>query len=227
MILSIETSTFFCSVALHNQGKLLAELQLQVPQATASQLSVMIDQVSKLTGITPNQLEAVSVSSGPGSYTGLRIGVATAKGLCFGLGIPLIAIGSLPLLMQQVLPFNTNQYWLCPMLDARRMEVYTQLFSVNGQPQSEVHALVVDQSSFKDTLDHQGILFFGNGTGKCKETIQHPNAFFLPDVQPAAGKLGELAFQKFLQADFEDAAIFEPFYLKEFIAKKPKSGQLC
>lgn len=227
MILSIETSTFFCSVALHNQGKLLAEVQLQVPQATASQLSVMVNQVCVLTGIKPGQLEAIAVSSGPGSYTGLRIGVATAKGLCFGLGIPLIAVGSLPLLVQQVMPFNSNQHWLCPMLDARRMEVYTQLFNASGQAQSEVHALVVDESSYKETLDRQPILFFGNGAGKCRNTIRHPHAIFLSDVQPSAGKLGELAFQKFVLRAFEDVASFEPFYLKEFIAKKPKTDHVC
>jgi tRNA threonylcarbamoyladenosine biosynthesis protein TsaB len=223
MILSLETSTFFCSAAIHNKGSLLVSSAIQIRQSTASQLSVMVDQMMKMASLTPKQLEAVAISAGPGSYTGLRIGVATAKGMCYGLKVPLIAINSLDLLVAQVQPYNYSNAWLCPMFDARRMEVYTRLYKEDGSSLEPIQSLVVDELSFHEQLRDKEILFFGNGADKCQDIIRHTNAKFITRVSPSAEKLGEMAFQKFNQNNFEELATYEPFYLKEFIAKKPKS----
>jgi tRNA threonylcarbamoyladenosine biosynthesis protein TsaB len=207
---------------LHDQGTLLASTTMHVPQSTASQLSVMIDNLAKITDRKPNELKAIAVSAGPGSYTGLRIGVATAKGLCFGLGIPLIAVNSLDLLAAQVNPFNYSNRWLCPMFDARRMEVYTRLYDQNLRPLNDITASIIEEGSFAAELANNQILFFGNGAEKCKSVIKHKNASFLDGIHPSAEKLGELAFEKFKVGQFEDVGSYEPFYLKDFIVKKPK-----
>jgi tRNA threonylcarbamoyladenosine biosynthesis protein TsaB len=201
---------------------LLVSRHENTPQSTASQLAVMIDQVIRESGIVPKDLKAVAVSAGPGSYTGLRIGVATAKGLCFGLGIPLISINSLDLLAAQVLSADQDG-WLCPMFDARRMEVYTCLYNENGIPQTAIEAKVIDETSFAEELKHREILFFGSGADKCEGVIRNSNARFVKQIVPTAEKLGELAFRKFLSNEFEDVESYEPFYLKDFLVKKPKT----
>lgn len=187
----------------------------------------MVDNLTKVTGSKPDQLRAVAISAGPGSYTGLRIGVATAKGLCFGLGIPLIAINSLDLLAAQVKPFNVSSAWLCPMFDARRMEVYTRLYDHNLKPLNDITASIIEERSLATELAEHRIIFFGNGAEKCKTVIKHENASFLSDIHPSAEKLGELAFEKFKNNHFENVASYEPFYLKDFMVKKPKIENEC
>ena len=221
MILSIETSTTVCSAALHDQGKLVAFEITHVPNSAASQLAVMIDKLLKQPSV---KLEAVAVSSGPGSYTGLRIGVATAKGICYALSLPLIAINSLELMASEVNPgFEIGSSLLCPMIDARRMEVYTMLLDGKMNVVSPIEAKVIDELSFTDRLQNSKIFFFGNGADKCKSVITHPNAVFVDNIFPSAEYMGSMAFHSLQENKFEDIADFEPAYLKDFIAKKPKS----
>jgi tRNA threonylcarbamoyladenosine biosynthesis protein TsaB len=220
-LLSIETSTTVCSAALHKEGKLIALEITHTPNSAASLLAVMIDKLLKQSSEKP---EAVAVSSGPGSYTGLRIGVATAKGICYALSLPLISINSLEILAtyahQQL---TTNNYFLCPMIDARRMEVYTMLMNEKLELIQPVSASIIDESSYADILNYRKIFFFGNGSDKCKSVITHPNAQFIDGIFPSAEWMGETAFRLYSKKQFEDVADFEPAYLKDFIAKKPKS----
>ena len=226
LILSLETATSVCSAALHDDGKLLASSEHHVPQSTASMLAVLIDEIFKKASIEPSQLNAVAVSAGPGSYTGLRIGVATAKGFCYALNIPLIAINTLELMTYQVIVqhSSSDNTLLCPMLDARRMEVYTLLAGTDLKIIESTEAKVIDELSYQSWLEKNKILFFGNGSDKCKEMIRHENAVFIPGVIPSAAKLGEMAFRKFNSNQFEDLAAYEPYYLKDFMVKKPKSA---
>lgn len=225
LILSLETATTVCSVALHEDGKLLASQEFHVPQSTASKLSVMIDQLFKLADIAPSQLNAVAVSAGPGSYTGLRIGVATAKGFCYALNIPLIAINTLELMSYQLKQSSVvdENMLLCPMLDARRMEVYTLMMNHELKVIESTEAKVIDELSYQSWLTKNKIIFFGNGSDKCKGVISHENANFISDITPQASGLGALAFHKFNSNEFEDLESYEPFYLKDFMIKKPKS----
>lgn len=219
LILSLETSGKVCSVAIHDDAKLLATSELHIEQSHASKLAVLIDEVRKLSGIEFNQLKAVAVSSGPGSYTGLRIGTSTAKGLCLSLDIPLIAVGSLDLLSFQMKDYNYRGALLCPMIDARRMEVYCMVTDASLNPIQPVEAKIVDELSFNNYLDKSATLFFGDGSEKCKSVICHPNAFFIDGVYPRASYLGMLAFEKFRKSEFEDLVNVEPHYLKEFMMK--------
>ena len=216
MILSIETSTTVTSAALHKNGELISLEITHTPNSAASQLAVMIDKLLKQPSV---KLEAVAVSSGPGSYTGLRIGVATAKGVCYALSLPLIAVNSLELMARQV---NADAL-MCPMIDARRMEVYTMLFDKAFNVVSPTEAKIVDELSFAEQLKDRKIFFFGNGSDKCKAVITHPNAVFIDNIFPSAEWMGGIAYSRFLEKKFEDIADFEPAYLKDFIAKKPKS----
>jgi len=225
-ILSIETATTSCSAALHRDGKEITAIEYHIAQSTASKLSVIIDQLFRLSGIQPAQLNAVCISAGPGSYTGLRIGVATAKGLCYALNIPLIAINTLELMADQMQlhPFaQLPNTLLCPMLDARRMEVYTLLTNSKLEIIEPTEAKIIDELSYQSLLVNQRILFFGNGSDKCREIIRHENAVFVSGVVPSPTVLGELAYKKFKEDKFEDLATYEPYYLKDFMVKKPKS----
>ena len=222
LILSLETSTTVCSVALHNNGKLIASAEMHKEQSHASKLAVLIDQVIKLADVSMNSLQGIAVSEGPGSYTGLRIGVSTAKGLCFALGIPLLSVGTLALLAKQIqLKTILDNAWLCPMIDARRMEVYCQMFDGEMNALQSIEAKVIDEESFREALNDHKIIFFGDGAAKCKSVITHPNAFFISDIAPSAKELGLLASEKFSRNEFENLVSFEPFYLKEFLIKKP------
>jgi tRNA threonylcarbamoyladenosine biosynthesis protein TsaB len=222
VILSIETSTTVCSAALHDDGKLVAFEITHTPNSAASKLAVMIDKLLKQ---QPGRLQAVAVSGGPGSYTGLRIGVATAKGICYALSLPLIAVNSLELMAYQVRnsAFNIQHSLLCPMIDARRMEVYTMLLNERLEVISQIEAKVIDESSFAEILNYRKIFFFGNGSEKCKSVIAHSNGVFIDGIFPSAEWMGGLAQDAFGKKRFEDTADFEPSYLKDFIAKKPKS----
>lgn len=222
LILSLETASTVCSVALHDNGIIQASSSVFISKSASSKLAVMADEILKRCDVRPAQLSAVAVSEGPGSYTGLRIGVATAKGLCFALNIPLIAVNTLESLVRQVGHQFSTETLLCPMLDARRMEVYCLLAKGNGQIVEPTQAKVIDASSFSGELSNHKVVFFGNGADKCQEFISHPNATFLSGRVPSANQIGELAFEKFKSEQFEDLVSFEPFYLKDFLIKKPK-----
>ncbi|NOS56260.1 MAG: tRNA (adenosine(37)-N6)-threonylcarbamoyltransferase complex dimerization subunit type 1 TsaB [Cyclobacteriaceae bacterium] len=227
LLLSIETSTLGCSVALHEQGKLLHSVETQVPQSASSQLAVMIQQVFNESRKKPAELKGVAVAAGPGSYTGLRIGVATAKGLCYALEIPLVSINTLELLAYQFInskKIESSSSLLCPMLDARRMEVYTILLDAKLNILRPTEAKVIDATSYVDLLENNSIYFFGDGAAKCQEFIKHPNARFVADITPLASYLGEMGFAKWEKNQVEDIASFEPFYLKDFLIRKPISA---
>ncbi len=221
LILSLETSAKICSVALHQQGVLIATEEIHIEHSHAGKLAVLIEAVVKKSGITLSQLSAVAVSSGPGSYTGLRIGTSTAKGLCFALNIPLIAVGSLELLVHHMNKQNAGNAYLCPMIDARRMEVYCTVVDAAGKTIQPIEAKVIDASSFGALLELNKMIFFGDGADKCRDTITHPGAQFISGISPIASYMGEPAFQKFQQKQTEDLVNFEPYYLKEFMVKKP------
>ncbi|MBX2915183.1 MAG: tRNA (adenosine(37)-N6)-threonylcarbamoyltransferase complex dimerization subunit type 1 TsaB [Cyclobacteriaceae bacterium] len=224
-ILSLESSTHVCSAAIHQDGKLVARCEMREPRSAASQLAVMIDSVMKESATQPHMLNAVVVASGPGSYTGLRIGVATAKGICFALNIPLIAINTLDIVAMQGKAFITDtNALLCPMLDARRMEVYCKVVDYNLNEVESTQAKILDPTSFADYLEHNTVYFIGEGAAKCRTVITHPNAKFLFEVVPQASQLGELGYQMWLQQNFENVATFEPYYLKDFLIRKPTAS---
>ena len=227
ILLSIETATSISSVALHRDGVLISKELNSVPQSTASQLAVMIQRLLKQSQIQPRELGGIVVTSGPGSYTGLRIGVATAKGLCYALAIPLIAVNSLELMTRQAIELNSESDvdWFCPMLDARRMEVYCLLMNRAGDIVQSTHARVIDQNSFAEELKKYKIVFFGDGAEKCKQVIQSPKALFLDGIHPTAEFLGYLGYGRWMNQQFENLGDFEPFYLKDFLIKKPNSVQ--
>jgi tRNA threonylcarbamoyladenosine biosynthesis protein TsaB len=224
IILSLETSTDVCSVALHDSGKLLSQEEIREPQSHASRLALLIIEVLKNANLAARDLQAVAITSGPGSYTGLRIGTSTAKGLCYGLEIPLISVGSLELMSFQAREHGVSGALLCPMIDARRMEVYCLVSNADQEIIRPVSATVIDEHSFEELLADFRMLFFGNGAAKCRGVITHPNAAFLENIVPLASALGLLAEEKYNNRVFEDLIQFKPFYLKEFVAKKPQSN---
>lgn len=226
VILSLETSTEVGSVALHRDGKLLTTSEVHIQYSHASKVVVMIDQVLTNAGISPNQLDAVAVTSGPGSYTGLRIGTSTAKGLCFALDIPLISVGSLELMAHQVSKGITEDFLLCPMIDARRMEVYCLMANRSFEILQAVQPMIIEPDSFAVFLSKHKVLFFGNGASKCKGVLDSDHAFFLDDITPQASHLGVLADKKYQGNEFEDLINFEPNYLKEFLIKPSKKAVL-
>lgn len=223
LILSLETSTDVCSVAIHDSGKLLAAAEVHVPQSHAARLGELTNQVLHNTSIKSESLDAVAVASGPGSYTGLRIGTSLAKGICFASEIPLITISTLDVLTFRAQKYNLSGSCLCPMIDAMRMEVYCQVLQPDGTPVYPIQAKVIDQQSFGEILEHHSILFFGNGSAKCKGVIDHSNALFIDGIYPHAADLGVTAFDYFKDGKFADLISYEPAYLKEFVAKKSKS----
>ena len=223
IILSLETSSRICAVALHKNAELLALAEIHQDQAHASKLALLIDDIIRIADVGMNSIDAVAVSSGPGSYTGLRIGTSTAKGLCYALSVPLIAVGTLELMASQVSLNNQLKMVLCPMIDAGRMEVYCSLFNADGEMLHPVEARIIDETSFVDDLNTRPILFFGSGAGKCRQVISHVNAFFMDNIYPSAGHLGKMASIRHEAGQTEDLFGFEPFYLKEFKAKLPRN----
>jgi len=198
--------------------------ELEGPQH-AQLIGGMVEEAVSFTDNHAIPFDAVAVSSGPGSYTGLRIGVSMAKGFCYARNLKLIAVPTLELMCVPILLGKEElpeEAWLCPMIDARRMEVYTCLYTRSLQPMSEVEARVVDVNSWEEVLEQRPVYFFGNGSGKCKEVLTHPNAHFVDNIKPLAKWMGPLAEKAHARAVFEDVAYFEPFYLKEFIAKESK-----
>ena len=249
IILSIETSAKGCSVAVHQEAKLLSISELYNEKSSSGMLTTLIEHVVKSVGLTYQELDAVAIAKGPGSYTGLRIGVSTVKGLCYTLEKPLIAINTLEALAIYGLRFtnyepeirnHTNfadnsslvnrkslivNLLLCPMLDARRMEVYCAVYQADTMNQIEpTQAKIIDETSFADLLETNKIIFFGDGAEKCRAILgQNSNAIFLNEViNPSARSVGVLAARAFEKQQFENVADFEPYYLKEFMATTPK-----
>jgi len=222
-ILSLETSSKVCSVAVHTADGLRATTELHVSQSHASKLAEMISNIIMMSDIHWSDLSAIAVSSGPGSYTGLRIGVSTAKGLCYSLNKPLIAVNTLELMAFQMSKNSSADHLLCPMIDARRMEVYCRVTDNEFNEVIPVESKIIDAESFSDLLNTKSIIFFGDGALKCKGIISHTNASFVDDVYPVASQLGYLAFEKFIRNEFKDLVTFEPLYLKEFSVKSTLS----
>jgi len=225
LILNIETATKICSVALSKDGNLIASKETAEGNSHSTQLAPFIKEIMEQRDFTFADLQAIAVSMGPGSYTGLRIGVSTAKGLCFGLDIPLIAVSTLAAMAVQA----KNQYpnleaniLLSPMIDARRMEAYSQFFDTNLNALNDISAIVVDEETYKEDLAMQPILFFGDGALKCKPIINNSKAIFFEGGLPSAEGMAPLAEQQFQNQDFVDVAYFEPYYLKDFVAGIPK-----
>ncbi|MEL6539162.1 MAG: tRNA (adenosine(37)-N6)-threonylcarbamoyltransferase complex dimerization subunit type 1 TsaB [Bacteroidota bacterium] len=225
LILSIETATRTCSVALHTETQLLATQTLYVANSHAEMLHQTIEHLLAISARTIQDLEAVAVSNGPGSYTGLRIGFSVAKGLCYALELPLIAIPTLSAMAHGIQPYNTEQALRCPMIDARRMEVYCMLVDAQDRVLMPLCAMVVDDASFQAYLQHTPVLFFGDGAAKCRPLLmRHSNASFVEDVTPTAQSIGQLAQKKFQQGIFEDLASAVPIYLKPFGGKPSTSA---
>lgn len=225
-ILLIESATDSCSVALALNGNIVAEKYINQPKAHASLLAKFIEELLVENGISVKDCSAVAVSKGPGSYTGLRVGVSCAKGLCYGANKPLISVCTLATIAQLAIDNNlysgNGSYLIVPMIDARRMEVYTATFSSKGDQLSQVEAKVLDENSFAEELAKGAILFTGNGAEKFKPLVEgNPNAFFAQQELHANG-MRVIACNKLSGKEFEDVAYFEPFYLKDFVAGKPK-----
>ena len=216
-ILNIETSTKACSVALHKNGELIVSREDVTTNFSHSEkLLKFISKLFSDAKLSLSDLDAIAVSMGPGSYTGLRIGVSTAKGLCYGLDIPLISISTLKAMsFGMALEIKADLY--CPMIDARRMEVYSAFFDINNTEVRKIQADIINENSYKKELEKK-VVFFGDGSEKLIEKIEDKNAIFVSDIHPSAKNMGLLSYQKFTKSLFEDLAYFEPFYLKDFVA---------
>lgn len=222
-ILNIETSTTVCSIAVGIDGALVSVNEINEGYSHAEQIELLIEKSLAEAGISVNELDAISVSKGPGSYTGLRIGVSISKGLCFGLKKPLI---SLPTLEAMAMHPNLGSYEKAlktPMLDARRMEVYACVIDSIHETVSSTKAVIIDENSFTEILANNEVVFFGPGMDKCQEVLAvHPNAKFVKGILPSARQMVKISEQKYVNSEFENVAYFEPFYLKDFVAGKPK-----
>ena len=224
-IINIETSTKVCSAAVTIDGTVALQKVSYEGPSHASLLGGYVKdlmQFLKDNHITP---EALAVSSGPGSYTGLRIGVSMAKGLCFGMEIPLISVTTTELMTVGVMFDDTvpEEALLCPMIDARRMEVYTSIYDRALNEILPLGAYIIGEESFKEILEKHKVVFFGDGSEKCKNVIKHPNAMFLPDIVPLASNMLPLSERAFRSGTFQDVAYFQPEYIKEFQATIPKN----
>ncbi|MBE9583032.1 tRNA (adenosine(37)-N6)-threonylcarbamoyltransferase complex dimerization subunit type 1 TsaB [Mucilaginibacter sp. JRF] len=223
-ILQIETATTACSVALAVNGEVTAVKTINQRNIHAEVITLYIDELLKEASIDYNALDAIAVSAGPGSYTGLRIGISTAKGLCFAMDKPLIAVETLEAMAQGFIGSGVAEIipgtLLCPMIDARRMEVYTAIFDAEGNRLKETSAEIIDAGSYADELANNKVIFFGDGAPKFQDVLTHPNAIIIPEFINSAAYLTKTALQKFTAGQFEDVAYYEPFYLKDFIAGK-------
>lgn len=227
-ILSIETATNACSVAVSEGGKVIYEKVNTEGPSHAVLLGVFVQGALDFLKENSLRLDAVAVSSGPGSYTGLRIGVSEAKGLCYGLEIPLIAIPTLKVLAATVVNkgLAPENALLCPMIDARRMEVYAGVYDSGLNLVRPVAADIVAENSYNEFLSQSQVIFFGSGAEKCRGSLTDPNACFLTGIYPSAAEMAKLAKEAYENGDFVDVAYYEPFYLKEFVATVPKNKVL-
>jgi len=235
LILHIETATDICSVALSEGDQQLSLVESGQERSHARLLSRFISQAMARAGKELKDLDGIAVSKGPGSYTGLRIGISTAKGLAYALEIPLLASGTLESMasgalsharVRELITIHGNLLLLCPMLDARRMEVYAGFYTLESDLFRKVSADVIDGESYRNILESHQVCFFGNGADKCKAVVNHPHAHFIDGIQPSATSMIVPVLKKFQLKKFEDVAYFEPFYLKDFIATVPKKKVL-
>ncbi len=235
LILHLETATDRCSVALSDGEELLAQMESTPERSHAKFLNRYIRETISGAGKKLSVIDAVAVSRGPGSYTGLRIGVSTAKGIAYALGKPLVAVGTLENMaygaleneeIRELREIHGPGLLLCPMLDARRMEVYAVFYSFDLREHRSISADIIEQGSYREILDSHPVCFFGNGSVKCRETITHPQAFFIGGIDPSAKQMIKPAVERYGGERFEDVAYFEPFYLKDFIATKPRNKVL-
>jgi len=233
VILNIETSTNVCSIALSKDFKILSLKESKEEKSHASLLNVFIEEIFKANNLTASGLDAVAVGKGPGSFTGLRIGVSVSKGICYGSNTPLIGINTLHTMaygmannsiIKSLNLENIRDTWLCPMLDAKRMEVYSAFFDFNNHFKTPVSAEIINSNSFQNILTERQVVFFGNGSHKCKNVITHPNAFFIDNIHPSAQNMISLAEIAFKNKEFENVAYFQPFYLKDFVTTTPKKN---
>ncbi|WP_159021866.1 tRNA (adenosine(37)-N6)-threonylcarbamoyltransferase complex dimerization subunit type 1 TsaB [Formosa sp. L2A11] len=221
LLLNVETATTNCSVSLSKDGETFAlKEDNDKGYSHAERLHVYIKALLEENNIETSQLDAIAISKGPGSYTGLRIGVSAVKGLCYALEKPLISVSTLEALAHQV---KATGGVIVSMLDARRMEVYSAIYSADYKEIREVQAEILEAHSFEKYLEEGKVYFVGNGVEKTKTIITHPNAVFIDDKLPSAREMGFLADMKYKKSDIEDVAYFEPYYLKDFVALKPKS----
>lgn len=223
-ILCIETATEVCSVVVSNNGNVIFEKENIEGPSHATLLGVFVNESVQYVRKIGLSLDAVAVSCGPGSYTGLRIGVSEAKGLCYGLGVPMIALKT-PLIMAQcildTIDIEDNSL-LCPMIDARRMEVYAGIYNNRLETIRDITADIVEQNTYTEYLNKNKVLFFGNGSDKCKSLLLSNNALFIDGIYPSARYMVKLANESYDRKDFVDAAYFEPFYLKDFVTTVSK-----
>jgi len=222
LILGLETSTKICSVAVSDGNRLLALKEEGGEYSHSEKLTVFIQEVLKEAGLKLSEIDAIAVSKGPGSYTGLRIGVSVAKGLCYSLNKPLISVDTLQAMALGMTQTERVDLY-CPMIDARRMEVYTALYDAENKIVEPVSAKIIDENSFSKELKNQKIIFFGDGSDKCKDVLKdNSNTFFSTQGLPSAQHINQIALEKFNKKEFEDVAYFEPYYLKDFIATTAK-----
>jgi len=235
LILHIETATDICSVALSKGGRQLSLVESGEERSHAKLLNSFIRQAVEQAGHMLKDLHGVAVSKGPGSYTGLRIGVSTAKGLAYALEIPLLSSGTLENMasgsasnteVEKLISIHGTNLLLCPMLDARRMEVYAGFYTTENKLFREVRADIIDKESYRDILDSYHVCFFGNGADKCKPVLDYENAHFIGGINPSARSMISPILKNYQKKQFEDVAYFEPFYLKNFIATTPKKKVL-
>jgi len=226
-ILNIETSTEVCSISIAKNGMLLFKRETSEGLSHSELLTVFIEDLLAENKFKLSELDAIAVSKGPGSYTGLRIGVSVAKGLCYGLDIPLLSVNSLEIMgiyaTRHLTQYSNENALFCPMIDARRMEVYTALYNSKGEEIKPVSAEIIKEDFLLEQLKENKILFFGNGAAKCKMQIIHPNAIFEGPEKTSAQFMQKLAEQKYNKKEFENVAYFEPYYLKNFVATIPKN----
>ncbi|MHC5352904.1 tRNA (adenosine(37)-N6)-threonylcarbamoyltransferase complex dimerization subunit type 1 TsaB [Myroides sp. LJL115] len=221
-ILNIETSTKNCSVSLSQNGVLVQIKEIAEENFShAEKLHVFIEELLQSNQMNFKDLSAVAVSQGPGSYTGLRIGVSSVKGLCYALSIPMIALDTLEILARQV---DSPNAWIVSMIDARRMEVFSAIFDSNYATLREIQANVIEPGSFDELPSDSLVYFLGDGASKCKEILEKENTIFLEEnLYPSAKEMVEMSYQKYLKKDFVDTAYFEPFYLKDFVMLTKKN----
>ena len=221
MILNLETATTNCSVSIARNGEIISLREDNSPNYSHSeQLHIFIEEALKGASLAFKDISALAVSKGPGSYTGLRIGVSAAKGLCFSLDLPLISVSTLESLAMQ--GHAKNYDFIIPVLDARRMEVYSAIFDAQGNRLRETKAEIINKDSFLEYAQKGSVLLIGDGAEKCRELLDHPNFSFLTAL-PTATEMGELSYKKFKANDFENVAYFEPYYLKDFMLPTKKS----
>ncbi|WP_149241229.1 tRNA (adenosine(37)-N6)-threonylcarbamoyltransferase complex dimerization subunit type 1 TsaB [Dyadobacter sp. 32] len=227
-LLSIDTSTRGCSVAIHDRGELLAAYELFSDKSSSSMLTTLIQNVVKDSGYDLTDMDSVVVAKGPGSYTGLRVGVSTAKGICYAIEKPLIAINTLEGMFMQVRGFFQKNTLFCPMIDARRMEVYSAVFDFDGQIITPTRAVILQEDSFAEVLETNQVVFFGDGAAKSQVLFsKHPHALFIQEeIKPSAKTIGMMAVKSFEAGQFENLASFEPYYLKDFMTPPSRKADI-